>query len=266
LRTPLNHKQKILTVPSVTNFWAAFFLPTIPSKLALNQTINEYCYALELQQGENIALAASHTLPTLDLLIWSSLADTTKWSNGKYTWNYHFGGKAHVYDHIVEKYPELAKKTSLLFMGSYMSNFLNRALAPKRVADGSFVLALPHSPDAPEPYVDPPSDTGKFVEALEKLGGEKKLLGVSDMRTCGEFLRVWNGTVGVRGRFEETSREEFIEEVGMVHEGFANELADSRGFNAEFGWVGGEKDVLMPKDVSLSCRCYPVLADSSFCS
>jgi hypothetical protein len=52
------------------------------------------------------------------------------------------------------------------------------------VGDGSFVLALPHSPDTPEPHVDPPSDAGKFIETLEKLGGGKKLFGVSDMLTC----------------------------------------------------------------------------------
>jgi hypothetical protein len=137
---------------------------------------------------ESIAIAANCTLPTLNLLIWSSLVDTTKWSKGKYTWNHHFDGKARVYDRIVEKYPELAKKTSQLFMGSYMSDFLKRTTGPKRVADGSFVLALPHSSDTPEPYVDPPSDAGKFIEALEKLGGGKKLFGVSDMRTCEEFI------------------------------------------------------------------------------
>ena len=56
------------------------------------------------------------------------------------------------------------------------------------MGDGSFVLALPHSPDTPKPYVDPPSNTRKFIEALEKLGGGKKLFGVSDMRTCEEFI------------------------------------------------------------------------------
>jgi hypothetical protein len=243
--------EKVLTSPSVTDFWAPFFLPTTPSKLTPNQTINQYCYALEVQHGKNIALAASRTLSTLHLLIWSSLVDTTKWSRGKYTWNYHFDGKAHIYNHIVENYPELAKKTSQLFMGSYMSNFLNHALGPKRAPGGSFVQALPHSPDTPEPYVDPPSDTGKFVEALEELGGGKKLFGVSDMRTCEEFVRIWSDHVGVRGGFEQVSREEFMAEVGKVHEGLAREVADSRGFNADFGWVGGEEDVLMPKDVSL---------------
>jgi hypothetical protein len=113
-------------------------------------------------------------------------------------------------------------------------------------------MALPHSPDTAEPYVDPPSDTGKFVEALEKLGGGKKLFGVSDMRTCAEFMRVWSETVGVKGRFKEITREKFIAEVAKVNEGLAREVADSRGFNTEFGWNGGEGDVLRPKDVSLS--------------
>jgi len=112
-------------------------------------------------------------------------------------------------------------------------------------------MALPHSPDTAGPYVDPPSDIGKFLEALEKLGGGKKLFGVGDMRTCAEFMRVWSETVGVKGRFKEITREEFIAEVAKVNEGLAREVADSRGFNAEFGWNGGKGDVFMPKDVSL---------------
>jgi hypothetical protein len=119
-------------------------------------------------------------------------------------------------------------------MGSYMSNFLNRALSPKREPDGSFVMALPHSPDTAEPYVDPPSDTGKFVEALKKLGGGKELFGVIDMRTCAEFMRAWRETVSVKGRFKEITREEFIAEVAKVNEGLAREVADSKGFNADF--------------------------------
>jgi hypothetical protein len=68
-------------------------------------------------------------------------------------------------------------------MGSFMSTFPKRTIGPKSVRDGSFVLALPHLPDMPEPYVDPPSGAGKFIEALGKLRGGKKLFGVSDMRT-----------------------------------------------------------------------------------
>jgi hypothetical protein len=212
---------------------------------------------LEVSYGKNIAAAANSTLSTLGHLIWSSLVDSKKWSNGKYTSNYHFDSKAHVYDHIISTYPELAQKTSQLFMGSYMSNSLRSTpnlgphLDPSLSSPSSptFVLAWPQAPSAPEPYVDTPSDTGKFVSALEELGPGKKLFGVSDMRSGAEFMRVWSAHLGVRGLYREVSREEFM--AGVRHEGLRREVADSRGFNAEFGWCGGEEGVLMPGDVSL---------------
>jgi hypothetical protein len=65
---------------SVTDFWAPFFNPATQSKLSPGQTINQYCYELEVAYGKNIAAALAPQASTLDLLIWSSLVDTEKWS------------------------------------------------------------------------------------------------------------------------------------------------------------------------------------------
>lgn len=93
------------------------------AKLKPNQTIREYCHDLEVQQGKNIADAAATVGDSLELFIWSSLSDVKKWSKGKYNSVYHFDSKAAVVDYIREKYPELAKKMSLLQMGFFMTNW-----------------------------------------------------------------------------------------------------------------------------------------------
>lgn len=121
---------------AVTDFWAAFFDPESKNKLMPGQTINEYSYEAELQQGRNIAEAAASDIvdSTLELLVWSSLSEARKWSGGKYKWVYHFDAKAAVADYIKEEYPSLYAKTSQLQMGLFMSNWtLSGLLTPHKV-------------------------------------------------------------------------------------------------------------------------------------
>lgn len=107
---------------STTDFWGPFYNPATQKLLKEGQTINEYCYDLELQQGKNIADAAA-TVDGLDRYVVSALCDASKWSKGKYTWNYHFDSKARIVDYIREKYPQLAAKMSVVQLGSYMDNW-----------------------------------------------------------------------------------------------------------------------------------------------
>jgi hypothetical protein len=107
-----------------TAFSDAMSNPNSPDLVFLKpgQSTRVLGYELELQQGKNVADAAA-SVAALDTLIWSSLPDATKWSEGKYTGVYHFDSKTHVVDYIDEKYPELAKKTSTLTMGLFMTNW-----------------------------------------------------------------------------------------------------------------------------------------------
>lgn len=121
---------------AVTDFWVPFFDPASKSKLKPGETINEWSYEQELQQGRNIADAAASTVAdtTLDLLVWSTLSATRKWSNDKYKWVYHFDSKAAVADYIVEKYPTLNAKTSQLQMGLFTTNWTFGAfMSPNKV-------------------------------------------------------------------------------------------------------------------------------------
>jgi hypothetical protein len=107
---------------STTDFWGPFYNPATQRHLKNGQTINEYCYELELQQGKNIADAAA-TVESLDRYVISALCDASKCSKGKYTGNYHFDSKARIVDYIREKYPPLAAKMSVVQLGSYMDNW-----------------------------------------------------------------------------------------------------------------------------------------------
>lgn len=92
------------------------------AKLSQGQTLREWCYETELQQGKNIADAVA-AVDNLDLFVWSSLSAAKKWSRGKYSGVFHFDSKADVVDYINSVHPGLAKKMSILQMGLYVTNW-----------------------------------------------------------------------------------------------------------------------------------------------
>ena len=95
--------------------------------------MNEFCFDLEVQQGKNISNAAAK-VKTLERYVCSSLSDVKKWSNGKYTWVYHFDSKAKVVEYIKDELPELAKKMSVLQIGLYTTHWQAAPfLAPQKV-------------------------------------------------------------------------------------------------------------------------------------
>jgi hypothetical protein len=112
-------------------------------------TWNEACYLQELQQGKNIIDSAARVADQgqLERLVLSSLADAKKASKGKYTWVYHFDGKAHFVQYLEEQaksspqYQTLFEKTSYLQVGNYLDNWSkNPIFAPKKVGSSQSLL------------------------------------------------------------------------------------------------------------------------------
>ncbi|KAI9284628.1 putative hscarg dehydrogenase, partial [Umbelopsis sp. AD052] len=229
----------------VTDFWEPFFNPATQEKLAPGQLVNQYCYNKELQQGKNIADAvATIADTTLDLFVWSNLAHVNKWSNGKYTWVYHFDSKAEIYAYIKESLPNLAKKTSSVQIGYYADNWLTTPhTAPQKAEDGVYEWKLSTKAETLFPWVVTQADTGKFVRALVQMSPGKDMLGASEMVTYGDYLKAWGDLNGVPTRFTSISAEEY--EKGMP-EVIAKEIQEGVAFNEEFGWDGGEPGVLHP--------------------
>ena len=94
----------------VTDFWTIFKDPESQSKKKPGQDVTEYCFEVELQQGKNLADAAA-TVPNLHRYIYSSMANATKWSNGKFKKLYHMDSKALAVDYA-KSLPQLAGKFS----------------------------------------------------------------------------------------------------------------------------------------------------------
>jgi len=78
---------------------------------------------LEAEQGIRVANAAAKT-STLKHYIWSSLPGVEKPTGGKFKVP-HLDSKYIVDRHILEKLPDLAKKTTFLWVGWYGNNFVN---------------------------------------------------------------------------------------------------------------------------------------------
>ena len=105
-----------------TDFWTQFHNPATKEKLNPGQSINEYCYDLEGQQGKNVADAAA-TVAGLERFILSALCNARKLSKGKYTHIYHLDAKAQIVEYVRSQHPELAAKMSVVQMAAYMSNW-----------------------------------------------------------------------------------------------------------------------------------------------
>jgi len=77
-------------------------------------------YKIEVQHGRNVADAAA-TVPGLKRLVWSAMADTKKWSKGRYTQVFHFDAKAAVTEYMLSL-KALEGKVSMVQPGTFMNN------------------------------------------------------------------------------------------------------------------------------------------------
>jgi hypothetical protein len=115
---------------SVTDFWGPFRSESLRTQAtAEGKAFGVAAYEAERQQGINIFEAASK-VENLDRLIFSSLCDVTRWTDGKYTHVYNYDSKAHAVEHAKTAFPDVFAKTSILQMGFYLENFLPGNFSP----------------------------------------------------------------------------------------------------------------------------------------
>ncbi|KAM0801609.1 hypothetical protein BDR22DRAFT_880370 [Usnea florida] len=232
---------------SVTDFWAEFYTPATQAKLKPGQSINEYCYGRELQQGKNIADAAA-TVGGLDRFIMSAVCNVKRLSKGKYNWVYHFDSKAEAVEYVQEKYPELAAKMSVVHIGVYMNNSIR--IKPTKKPDGTYHFANVGSGNKPHPLIDTVRDTGYVVRAALQSPPGKIVLGAGSMVTWNDYLKVWCEINKVPfGGYDELPLEAYEKHIPMP--GLGRELGEMFLFMDEFGYTGGE-DVVLAQDVSLN--------------
>ncbi|PKK49559.1 hypothetical protein CI102_6112 [Trichoderma harzianum] len=151
-------------------------------KLRPGQTINEFCYELEVKRGKNMANAAAG-VDTLERFVFSGLPSIKAVTNGKYPNAYHFEAKAAIMAHI-KSLPNLASK-------------LLRSRRPVKQEDGSYAFLVPGDRDVPMPITVQRKDTGYFVRSLVLMPPGKVLLGYGSFMSHAELNRVWTKILGV---------------------------------------------------------------------
>ncbi|KAK9418903.1 hypothetical protein SUNI508_07675 [Seiridium unicorne] len=253
VKADFNDKHSLLpafegaaVVFSNTDFFAILMDAAQSSALPSGRDPKEHAYDVEVQQGVSIAetAASPRVIKTLERFVLSSLSDAKKWSGGKYTGLYHYDSKAEMIRIIHERFPQVAERMSFVQMGHYVTNW--RAfppMAPQKQPDGSFAIVRPFGPELALPFVVPDRDTGAFVKALVDMPAGKDLLGVSQTMTWPEWMDLWGSIHGVKTGFKQVSREEFF---GAAPKVLQDELWDTYEYIREFGYDGGDPNVLTP--------------------
>ncbi|KAI0536775.1 NmrA-like family protein [Xylaria digitata] len=208
------------TVFGVTNYW---------EKLDMQ---------LEEQQGRNIADAAKEA--GVKHLIWSSLLDITKLTNGKYSRVYHFDSKAHV-----EEYVRALGIPATFFMpGFYMPNIPGGMFSKQ---GENWIFSLPIASTSPIPLYNP-ADTGKYIKAIvenkEALLG-KRFLAATEYLTAQEVVDTFKSVFPEAGKtamYFETPKDTFyafMKGTGMP-EFAVDEMFENMKLMEDFGYYGGE--------------------------
>ncbi|KAG8532454.1 uncharacterized protein KY384_002331 [Bacidia gigantensis] len=207
---------------------------------------------LEVQQGKNVADVAkvrntgSYMINThvpqeagVKHLIFSTLINVTKLSNGKYKNVFHFDSKAEI-----EQYIRGTGIPASFFMpGFYMSN-LETMINPNPQSK-ALTLALPMPPTTPIPFFDAAVDSGKFVKAMvtkpdQVLG--KNVFAATKYYTAEEVIKIFNEVKKPEpaAQFyppDKDTYKGYLTGAGMP-EFAAEELYENMAFMNEFGYYG----------------------------
>ena len=116
--------------------------------------------------------------------------------------------------------------------------------------DGVYIYRKPCTPTATHPFVIP-GDTGLLVSLLVSSSPKQDLLGVSEMASYADYMKIWSEVTGVKSEVRQISVEDADREAPG---GIGREAAESAATSAEFGW--GDQLVL-PWQVSCLSRLAP---------
>jgi len=190
------------------------------------------------------------------LLVWSGLEDYAEVSGGKYTHVDHFDGKAEVTRYAKEVGVPVANVQA----AGYMSNYLTMS-APKKQADGSYLMFGLGAPENLASLVDAHHDYGLFVRAAIESGD---LAPPFEMLACGEVIS--NGDIAkqmseITGKkivYVQSNKEQFMggAMASGMSEVVANEIAEMLLSIAEFGYYGKKNGAAHPESLVRAPRTW----------
>jgi hypothetical protein len=228
-----------------TDFWEIYVASEKEKAMRIHDKIetvgissSEVAFAKEVLYGKNAAHAAA-AVPTLERFVYSALPPMNKHSKGKYS-AYHSDSKAAVVEYILREEPDLAKKTSFIYLDAYNTNAL---LSPRLdPASGQHTFVSPFSRDVRIPIIDQNNSTGPLVRALiEDEDAGINLLAYDSYLSIGEVADFWSRASGKEVNYVEVSAEIMHQQFGIP-----KEVMDSPAFINEFGYMGGVGGFIEP--------------------
>ncbi|KAJ9156213.1 NmrA-like family domain-containing protein 1 [Pleurostoma richardsiae] len=245
----------------VTDFWTVFGDPASESRRRPGQSLIQYCYEVELQQGRNLADAAA-TVPGLSRFVLSSMADAARWSKGKFSELYHMDSKAKAADYA-QGLPELKKKFSQVQAPIYYNLLWQWGLptTPKKQPDGTYRVKGVGSGDIPIPFGDVRKDFGYNVRAAVEAEPGLNLFAVGEEMTWNQYLKTWCESQNVPfGGYDEVSYEDFLV---LLPGGLGHEFGQNVLFAQEFGYDGSDPSAVRPDAFGIKMTTFREYCDAT---
>ena len=247
---------------SATDFWKPFFDPRNAARAEEKGIpLGQLCYELEYAQGKNIVDAAAHPciLPHLHSpgLIASTLSSARQCSKGKYQHLYHYDAKADVFPNYLEaSCPELARKTSYLQTGYFMSswNYMPHLWPGKQWPAGAtggkkFLVRMATAPEAVQPHLDVNADTGAYAHALSRMEPGRTVMAAGEWGTWPDWIRKWARAMGMDENEVEYEQIGVDEMATLLGGAFGREVAEMYEYSSWPGYDGGVRGILKGADL-----------------
>jgi len=109
------------------------------------------------------------------------------------------------------------------------------------------LLKVPGSGNVPIPLVVP-TDAGNYVKALTQVPPGKNLLAFSKLLTWADYVKLWSSITGFPAAFEHSTVETMDK---LAPGGYGEEMGEMYAYSQDFGYWGGEEDVVHVQDVRL---------------
>ncbi|KAI0410999.1 NAD(P)-binding protein [Xylaria grammica] len=223
-----------------TDFWAAYRASALAGDDP--EKSSKLGFETEIQHGKNAVIAAAG-VPTLERLIYSALGPMNAASKGKYPTSYHWETKAAIVEYIEKEQLDLAKKTSFIYIGAYVTNAF---LMPKPDADsGEYKMLVPCSSTTRFPITDETKSTGLFVRALvEDEAPGTKLLAYDSYLSVEQIAEAWSRVTGHPAKLVSVSIDQMHKLTGVPHE-----VLWAPAYMEEFGYMAGINGFIEPRQL-----------------
>lgn len=107
------------------------------------------------------------------------------------------------------------------------------------------------SGEKPIPLVDVNKDIGYFVRALVQTAPGKTLLGAGSFMNWRDYTKLWAKSQGVHCTYRQGTMADMEAAMpGGFPPGFAPAASDAMAYLDEFGYDGGDPNIIRPDEVS----------------